>query len=64
MAIRRLRAALTLFRPLLEPHAEKRFSEALRSLGRIFGEARDRDVFCGETLGSRGSAGVAACFDW
>lgn len=50
VAIRRLRAALTLFRPLLEPHAETRFSEALRSLGRIFGEARDWDVFCDEML--------------
>ena len=60
VAIRRLRAALTLFRPLLEPHAETRFSEALRSLGRIFGEARDWDVFCGETLVSAQEYGVAA----
>ena len=60
VAIRRLHAALTLFRPLLEPHAEKRFSEALRSLGRIFGEARDWDVFCGETLVSAQEHGVAA----
>ena len=59
VAIRRLRAALTLFRPLLEPHAETRFTEALRSLGRIFGEARDWDVFCGEMLVSAQEYGVA-----
>ena len=60
VAIRRLRAALTLFRPLLEPHAETRFKEALRSLGRTFGEARDWDVFCGEMLVSAQEYGVAA----
>jgi CHAD domain-containing protein len=59
VAIRRLRAALILFRPLLEPHAESRFSEALRSLGRIFGEARDWDVFCSEMLVSAQKFGVA-----
>jgi inorganic triphosphatase YgiF len=58
VAIRRLRAALTLFRPLLDPHAETRFSEALRSLGRIFGEARDWDVFCSEMLVSAQEYGV------
>jgi CHAD domain-containing protein len=60
IAIRRLRAALRLFRPLLEPHAETRFSEALSSLGRIFGEARDWDVFCGEMLVAAEEYGVAA----
>jgi len=60
VAIRRLRAALMLFRPLLEPHAEMQFSGALRSLGRIFGEARDWDVFCGEMLVSAQEFGVAA----
>jgi inorganic triphosphatase YgiF len=60
VAIRRLRAALTLFRPLLEPHAEARFTEALRALGRVFGEARDWDVFCGEMLVSAQEHGVSS----
>lgn len=59
VAIRRLRAALVLFRPRLEPHAEARLTEALRSLGRIFGEARDWDVFCREMLVSAEEHGVA-----
>jgi len=59
VAVRRLRAALLLFRPHLEPHAEGRFTEALRSLGRVFGEARDWDVFCGEMLVSAQEYGVA-----
>ncbi len=59
IAIRRLRAALMLFRPQLEPHAEARFTEALRDLGRIFGEARDWDVFCSEMLESAEEHGVA-----
>ena len=58
VAIRRLRAALVLFRPRLEPHAEARLTEALRSLGRIFGEARDWDVFCQGNVGiGRGARG-------
>jgi inorganic triphosphatase YgiF len=59
VAIRRLRAALMLFRPQLESHAEARFTEALRDLGRIFGEARDWDVFCTEMLVSAEEQGVA-----
>ncbi len=59
VAIRRLRAALMLFRPQLESHAEARFTEALRDLGRIFGEARDWDVFCMEMLVSAEEHGVA-----
>ena len=59
IAIRRLRAALMLFRPQIEPHAEARFTEALRELGRIFGEARDWDVFCLEMLASAEEHGVA-----
>jgi CHAD domain-containing protein len=60
VAIRRLRAVLALYQPLLEPHTERRFREALRSLGRIFGEARDWDVFCGEMLVSAQEYGVAS----
>lgn len=60
VAIRRLRAALVLFRPLLEPHAEARFTGELRRLGRVFGEARDWDVFCTETLAAAEQADVAS----
>jgi inorganic triphosphatase YgiF len=59
IAIRRLRAALMLFQPRLEPHAEARFTETLRALGRIFGEARDWDVFCTEMLPAAEKNGVA-----
>lgn len=45
VAIRRLRAALTLLRPHLEPHATSRFVAELRRMGQVFGEARDWDVF-------------------
>jgi inorganic triphosphatase YgiF len=50
VAIRRLRAALTLFQPHLEPHTAGLFQDELRRLGRVFGEARDWDVFCLQTL--------------
>lgn len=59
IAIRRARAALLLFKPQLEPHASARFTHALRHLGRVFGEARDWDVFCTEMLTSAESGGVA-----
>ncbi|HEY0181394.1 MAG TPA: CHAD domain-containing protein [Rhodopila sp.] len=50
VAIRRLRAALALFQPLLEPHTVSRFQAELRRVGRVFGEARDWDVFTLEVL--------------
>jgi inorganic triphosphatase YgiF len=50
VAVRRLRTALLLFEPHLEAHATARFEDALRRLGRTFGEARDWDVFCGQIL--------------
>ena len=50
VAIRRLRAALVLFGPHLHAHAVSRFEAELRRVGRIFGEARDWDVFCLEIL--------------
>ena len=60
VAIRQLRAALTLFQPLLEPHAVSRFQAELRRIGRVFGEARDWDVFTlqilPETLREAGAA--------
>ena len=50
VGIRRLRAALALFRPLLDPVPADRFGLELRRLGQVLGAARDWDVFCAETL--------------
>jgi triphosphatase len=50
VAVRRVRAALVLFAPALEPHARDRFEGELKRLGQVLGEARDWDVFCLETL--------------
>lgn len=50
VAIRRLRSALRLFEPHLEPHAVSLFQHELQRLGRAIGEARDWDVLCVETL--------------
>lgn len=58
IAIRRTRAALLLFKPHLEQHALAQFTDALRRLGRVFGEARDWDVFCTDMLDSAQADGV------
>jgi inorganic triphosphatase YgiF len=58
-AIRRARAALLLFQSHIEPHAAAEFTSALRSLGRIFGEARDWDVFCTDMLDAAEQHGIA-----
>jgi inorganic triphosphatase YgiF len=50
IAVRRLRTALALFRPHLDPEKEAHFTDVLRRIGRILGEARDWDVFCSDTL--------------
>ena len=50
VAIRRLRSALLLFEPRLEPHALSLFQDELKRLGRVICEARDWDVFCEEML--------------
>lgn len=50
VGIRRLRTVLALFGRYLEPHAAGRFADELKRLGRVFGEARDWDVFCTEML--------------
>jgi triphosphatase len=50
IAVRRLRAALALFQPFLEPHAASLFQGELQRVGRVFGEARDWDVFCLQIL--------------
>jgi CHAD domain-containing protein len=50
VAVRRVRSALRLFSPHLEPHAKRLFEDELRHAGRTIGEARDWDVFCDEIL--------------
>ena len=50
VGLRRLRSALRLFQPRLEPHAAALFQHELQRLGRVIGEARDWDVFCVEML--------------
>ncbi len=50
IAIRRVRSALRLFSPHLEPHARRLFEDELRRAGRTIGEARDWDVFCDKIL--------------
>ena len=50
IAIRRLRSALRLFGPRLEPHAAAAFESKLQRTGRIIGAARDWDVFCLDAL--------------
>jgi len=56
VGVRRLRAALTLFRPLLPDDPTRIFRSELRWLGRELGAARDLDVFladCVEPLRTR-----------
>lgn len=50
VALRRLRSALKLFRRHLNPSARDGFNDALRTLGRTLGAARDWDVFVLETV--------------
>ena len=50
VAIRRLRSALVLFEPHLEPAAARRFEDTLRLFGQTLGPGRDWDVFLTETL--------------
>ena len=50
IAIRRLRSALRLFEPYLEPHAAADFQRELQRMGRVAGAARDWDVICKEIL--------------
>jgi len=50
IALRRLRTAFVLFDTHLKSKAPQRFDAELQRLGRVLGEARDWDVFCGETL--------------
>ncbi len=63
VALRRLRAALSLFRAMIPEAAMERQNSALRKLGQTLGVARDWDVFRLETLpalpaGLTGEAGI------
>lgn len=49
LAIRRLRAALTLFKPHLEPSATSRFQSELRRISHLFKNAQDCDASCLDT---------------
>ena len=49
-ALRASRAALEFFAPWLDAAAVQRFDAELQGFGRLFGAARDWDVFCLETL--------------
>lgn len=50
VGIRRARAALRMYEPLLPPNKVKRFDKRLRHFGHVFGDARDWDVFLLETV--------------
>jgi CHAD domain-containing protein len=59
IAIRRLRACLSLFRPHVDPNARIHHTSELRRLAQVLGEARDWDVFCTQTLADAAEEGVA-----
>ncbi len=50
ISLRRLRAALLLFKQHLDRAESRSFGDSLRALGRVLGAARDWDVFVLETL--------------
>lgn len=50
VAIRRLRSALRVWRPLLPKHVVADFDPLWRALAQHLGETRNWDVYCGETL--------------
>jgi triphosphatase len=50
IAVRRLRSAIALFAPHLDPERVVEIDGELRRLGRSLGEVRDWDVFCGSIL--------------
>jgi inorganic triphosphatase YgiF len=62
VAIRRLRSALALFDGRLEAAAAARFEAQLRHFGRVFGAARDWDVFVLDTIPGAADDGMER--DW
>lgn len=71
VAIRRLRAAIALFRPAIRDRARKRIARELRWLARSLGDARELDVFLKTDVarmrrkrpGSSDAAALAAHFE-
>lgn len=57
VALRRLRAALQLFRPLAQDGDYRRLDDELKWISHVFGEARDLDVFQEGTFAPAASAG-------
>ncbi len=57
IAIRRIRSALALFKPCLEPGATERFEDTLRRFGRVLGAGRDHDVFAKDIRKTMSEAG-------
>ncbi|BBK42969.1 hypothetical protein STVA_29890 [Allostella vacuolata] len=51
VGLRRLRAALTLFRDCLDPEARRSLAAELKWMNGVFAGTRDWDVFAAETLG-------------
>ena len=58
VAIRRLRALLVLFGPMLPEVPTRRFEDELKRLGQVLGAARDWDVFCLETAPAMGAGAL------
>lgn len=52
VAIRRLRSAFTLFRPVIDDDESRRLMAALRRLSAALGEARNLDVYLSRRIGS------------
>ncbi len=50
VAIRRARSALRTFRPVAKGRRFDALDDALRDVGRVFGAARDQDVFASDTM--------------
>lgn len=50
VAIRRMRSALRTFRPVFGKRRFETMNATLRVIGQVFGNARDWDVFCEETM--------------
>jgi triphosphatase len=64
VAIRRMRSALQLFKPCLQPETAAGFNAELRRIGLLIGEARDWDVFMLKTLPiANGKVRVCAWLD-
>ncbi|VFU08656.1 CHAD domain containing protein [Methylocella tundrae] len=64
IALRSLRAALALFKPMARDDAFARMNDELRRLARLFGEARDRDIMLANAPETSRAASAAAANDF